>query len=287
MALSHPSPPPPCLRTNAGRCLLWRSATRLSRSPQPDWRVCAPLRAERRSCTCKRCAQPHHPNLHLAYPALSITSARVEWNPGTRRLPGVRQVDLPEDPNLPGAGVAPAKQVFATAAPIAAIAAKRSSGDHPSPRTRGLSDGVGRRASASSEAGRAASDHGEGGADPELTGVLGSQDAVQCSKSRHAHRAAADAARAPSARGAGAVRGRLRGVQAGAVPLRTRARDCTGPERQRTHRLPPLTPLPAGLPEKIPWRVASYAGGCGRPLSCTRAFPHCTGAVPACAGAAR
>ncbi len=180
MALSHPSPPPPCLRTNAGRCLLWRSATRSSRSPQPDWRACAPLRAERRSCTCERCAQPHHPYLHLAYPALSITSARVEWNPGTRRLPGGRQVDLPEDPNLPGAGVAPAKQVLATAAPIAAIAAKRSSGDHPSPRTRGLSDGVGRRASASSEAGRAASDHGEGGADPELTGCSAVQQEQAC-----------------------------------------------------------------------------------------------------------
>lgn len=83
-------------------------------------------------------------------------------------LPPVRQVDLPDDPNLPGAGTAPAKQVFAEKAPTP----RRSSGEAlPSPRGKGISDGVARRASASSdsgarEGGRAASDAGEAGAAP-------------------------------------------------------------------------------------------------------------------------
>ena len=70
------------------------------------------------------------------------------------------QVDLPEDPNLPGSGAAPAKHVFASAP-----APGRSSGDHPSPRGR-ISDGVGRKASTNSDGGgaRAASEQGEAGA---------------------------------------------------------------------------------------------------------------------------
>lgn len=70
------------------------------------------------------------------------------------------QVDLPEDPNLPGSGAAPAKHVFASAP-----APGRSSGDQPSPRGR-ISDGVGRKASTNSDGGghRAASEQGEAGA---------------------------------------------------------------------------------------------------------------------------
>ena len=72
------------------------------------------------------------------------------------------QVDLPDDPNLPGSGAAPAKHVFASAPALG-----RSSGDHPSPRGR-ISDGVGRKASTNSDGGgaRAASEQGEAGAWP-------------------------------------------------------------------------------------------------------------------------
>ena len=70
------------------------------------------------------------------------------------------QVDLPDDPNLPGSGAAPAKHVFASAS-----APSRSSGDQPSPRGR-ISDGVGRKASTNNDSGanRAASEQGEAGA---------------------------------------------------------------------------------------------------------------------------
>jgi hypothetical protein len=202
------------------------------------------------------------PNLHLALPYPGSHRAATSARGGTRRLPGGRQVDLPEDPNLPGAGVAPAKQVFATAAP-AAIAAKRSSGDHPSPRTRGLSDGVGRRASASSEAGRAASDHGgEGGADPYPPGGFGF---TGCGAVRQRQARTQGSGR----RGAGFLCARRRGCQ-GALEGCTSRGSPAAHAGTHLHRLPAAAHAQAATAHAsaswhagdVAWRVANCAGGC-------------------------
>jgi len=245
----------PCLRADAGRCLGWRSATRSSRRPQPGRRACAQARAECRSwhllalSAASPLLLPLTYTLH--YPTLAVTvlprrpgaepdgcRAAARWTcrrtptcPARASRPPSRCLRQPRPrPSRPSAPAATTPRRARAGCPTASAAG-------PAPAARQ----AGRPATMAARAVRTLT--------PQE--VLGSQDAAQCDNGRHAHRAAADGVRASSARGAGAARGRSRGAQAGAVPLRTRAHICTGSQRQRTHRLPPLTPLPAGMPETL------------------------------------